>query len=73
MSLFGFDMPKPIEEKPVKISWDRSPSNPRKIVTTIVLDFGELDWSPEKAADKQRLVINSIRRHFSVKLERIRR
>lgn len=73
MSFFELDMPKPVEENAVKISWDRSSIDRRKIRTTIVLDFGKVDWSPEKAAEKQRLVINQVRRSFGVKLERIRK
>jgi len=70
-SLFGMDMPEPIKEKMIEISWDRSPSDPRKIRQHIILDFGKTDWSPEKAVDKAGYVIRTIRRQFGVKLSRI--
>jgi len=72
MSFLGLDMPEPVEEKMVKISWDRSPANSRKIRVHIILDFGKTDWSPEKAADKQGYVVRTIRRYFGVKLSRIK-
>jgi len=72
MSFLGLDMPEPVEEKMVKISWDRSPANSRNIRVHIILDFGKTDWSPEKAADKQGYVVRTIRRYFGVKLSRIK-
>ena len=72
MQFLGMDMPEPIKEKMVEIHWDMSPSDPRKIRQTIIFDFGKTDWNPDKAVDKLGYVIRSIRRHFGVKLSRIR-
>ena len=71
MSFFGLDMPEPIREKMIEISWDRSPTDSRKIRQHITLDFGKTDWSPDKAVEKAGYVIRTIRRQFGVKLSRI--
>jgi len=72
MGMLGCDMPEPIKEKMIEIYWDRSPSDPRKIRQHIILDFGKVDWSSEKAVDKASYVIRTIRRQFGVKLSRIK-
>lgn len=72
LGLLGMDMPQPIKEGAVEISWDRSPTNPKKIRTHIILDFGKTDWTPEKAATKQGHVVRTLRRYFGVKLPEIR-
>ena len=71
MGMLGLGMPESIKEKMIEIYWDRSPTDPRKIRQHIILDFGKTNWSPEKAADKARYVIRTIRRQFGVKLSRI--
>lgn len=72
MSMLGMDMPEPIKEKMIEIRWDRSPSDPRKIRQTYIIDFGKTDWSPEKAVNKAGFVVRTIRRQFGVKLSRIK-
>lgn len=73
MRFLGLDMPEPVKEKMVEISWDRSPTDPRKIREHIILDFGKTDWSPEEASDRSIRVIRTIRRQFGVKLSKVRR
>ena len=70
-SFLGMDMPEPIKEKMIEIHWDRSPTDPRKIRQTIILDFGKTDWDPHKAVVKAGYVIRTIRRQFGVRLSRI--
>lgn len=72
MQLLGMDMPEPIREKMIEISWDRSPSDPRKIRQHIILDFGKTDWDAHTAVVKAGYVIRTIRRQFGVKLSRIK-
>lgn len=70
-SLLGMDMPEPIKEKMIEIHWDRSPTDPRKIRQTIILDFGKTDWDSHKAVTKAGYVVRTIRRQFGVRLSRI--
>ena len=72
MSMLGLDIPEPIKEKMIEIYWDRSPTDRSKIRQHIILDFGKTDWSPDKAVDKAGYVVRTIRRHFGVKLSRIK-
>ena len=71
MSFLGLDMPEPIKERMIEISWDRSPADPRKIRQHIILDFGKTDWDANTAVEKAGYVIRTVRRQFGVKLSRI--
>ena len=72
MGSLGLDMPEPIKEKMIEIYWDRSPTDSRKIRQHFIIDFGKTDWTPDKAVGKAGYVVRCIRRHFGVKLSRIR-
>jgi len=72
-SFLGMDMPEPVHEKGVSIRWDRSSKDPRKIVTTIKLDFAETDLGATEAGHLICRIAQMLRRPMKVKLDRIKR
>ena len=72
-ALLGLDMPEPVSEGGVLIKWERSSADPRKIKTTIILDFGKTTLAPEKAGLLICRIAQMLRYPMKVKLDRISR
>ena len=72
-SFLGLDMPEPVHEKGVHIEWERSSKDPRKIKTTITLDFAETTLSGPEAGRLICRIAQMLRRPMKVRLDRIMR
>ena len=70
MRLFGMDMPEPGVEGPVRISWRRSSTDSRKVVSTFEVDFGKTKLNPDRASDIELAIVRLLRRKLRVKLAR---
>ncbi len=63
-------IPEPIVEGPVKISWKQSVTDPLKAVSTFEVDFGKTDFNPVQAAAIERAIVTILRGTLKVSLSR---
>lgn len=64
------NIPQPIEEGPVQISWRQSVADPQKAVSVFEVDFGKTDFSPGRAANVEKAVVAILRVGLGVSLSR---